>query len=185
MGIQTSVTVGNARLDAAESSIGTSPHYNIYAGAAMPADCATAVAGTKVLDIPCPSDWMNNASARAKTKLGTWASTVIVAGKARYWRIYDAASSVCHMQGLCSEPWAASKAYALNMHVNNGGNVYLSTTAGTSAGSGGPSGTGTGITDGSAVWAYVGTADLILDNTDFALSQAVAISTFTLNDGNA
>jgi hypothetical protein len=53
-------------------------------------------------------------------------------------------------------PWATSTAYALNAQVSAGGNVYKCTTAGTSASTGnGPTGTGTGITDGTAVWAYV------------------------------
>ena len=52
--------------------------------------------------------------------------------------------------------WAASTSYAVGAYVNNGGKSYIATTAGTSASSGGPSGTGTSITDGSVVWDYVG-----------------------------
>jgi hypothetical protein len=51
--------------------------------------------------------------------------------------------------------WTALTAYTTNMYVKNGGNTYRCTTAGTSASSGGPSGTGATITDGSAVWTYV------------------------------
>jgi hypothetical protein len=41
------------------------------------------------------------------------------------------------------------------IHVNTGsGKLYRCTTAGTSASSGGPTGTGTSITDGTAVWEY-------------------------------
>lgn len=184
MGIQLSVTVRNARLDAIETAIGTAPHLSIWDGV-IPADCTVASAGTKLADAVLPSDYMNAASAGSKSKLGSWSANGLVAGLARYWRTFDSANTVCHAQGLCSEPWAATKAYVLNQQVNNGGNVYKATTAGTSAASGGPTGTGTGIADGTAVWAYVGTADLIFDNTNIALSQALAISTFTLTDGNA
>lgn len=53
--------------------------------------------------------------------------------------------------------WAVSTAYALNdLRENDGGNAYIVTTAGTSAASGGPTGTGTGIADGSVVWSYAG-----------------------------
>jgi len=52
--------------------------------------------------------------------------------------------------------WAISTAYAVDALRENGGNAYICTTAGTSAGSGGPTGTGTGISDGSAVWDYHG-----------------------------
>jgi hypothetical protein len=55
--------------------------------------------------------------------------------------------------------WAASTAYALNAVINNGANCYKVTTAGTSGTSGGPTGTGTGITDGTVTWAYVGPAN--------------------------
>ncbi|WP_246794591.1 major capsid protein P2 [Burkholderia perseverans] len=51
--------------------------------------------------------------------------------------------------------WAASTAYALGALVSNGGNLYRVATAGTSASSGGPTGTGAAITDGSVTWAYV------------------------------
>ncbi len=51
--------------------------------------------------------------------------------------------------------WATSTAYTLGKKVVLGGNLYICTTAGTSAESGGPTGTGSGITDNTAVWAYV------------------------------
>jgi hypothetical protein len=51
-------------------------------------------------------------------------------------------------------PWQASHAYALGATVNNGGRIYTVATAGTSASSGGPTGTGSSITDGSVVWSY-------------------------------
>lgn len=50
--------------------------------------------------------------------------------------------------------WAASTAYAVGAQVTNGANVYTCTTAGTSASSGGPTGTGSSITDGTCVWAF-------------------------------
>lgn len=54
--------------------------------------------------------------------------------------------------------WAATTAYTLGQYRTNGGNLYVITTAGTSAGAGGPTGTGTGIADNTAVWAYVAPA---------------------------
>jgi hypothetical protein len=52
--------------------------------------------------------------------------------------------------------WANTTPYALNALVSNGGNVYVCSVAGTSAGSGGPSGTGLAIVDGSVTWRYLG-----------------------------
>ena len=55
------------------------------------------------------------------------------------------------MEGL---QWTASTPYIVGQTCANGGNIYRCTTAGNSASSGGPTGTGSGITDGTAVWTY-------------------------------
>lgn len=52
--------------------------------------------------------------------------------------------------------WVASTAYTLGQQVTNGGNVYACVQAGTSAGSGGPTGTSNAITDNTAKWTYMG-----------------------------
>jgi uncharacterized phage protein gp47/JayE len=52
--------------------------------------------------------------------------------------------------------WTALTAYVANDVVTNSGRVYRCTVGGTSAASGGPSATGTGITDGSVTWAHLG-----------------------------
>lgn len=53
--------------------------------------------------------------------------------------------------------WGTSTVYAPGDYVTNGGNVYLCTVAGTSASSGGPTGTtiSTDITDGTVTWRYL------------------------------
>ncbi len=59
-------------------------------------------------------------------------------------------------------PWTVSTAFALNALMTANGNLYKCTTAGTTAATGtGPAGTGTGIADGTAVWAYVSPAGSI------------------------
>ena len=57
--------------------------------------------------------------------------------------------------------WASATAYTVGDVVTNDtpAKVYICTTAGTSAGSGGPTGTGTAITDGTVTWRYVGDGD--------------------------
>lgn len=58
--------------------------------------------------------------------------------------------------------WAVSTVYALGAQVTANGNVYVCTTAGTSAGTGtGPNGTGTGIVDGTVNWAFLSSAGSI------------------------
>ena len=49
--------------------------------------------------------------------------------------------------------WTPISSYLLDQVAVNGGNAYVVTTAGTS-GASGPTGTGTGIVDGSVVWDY-------------------------------
>jgi hypothetical protein len=56
--------------------------------------------------------------------------------------------------------WAPSTAYnTVDMRRSNGGNAYHIVTPGTSASSGGPTGTGSSITDGSCVWKWTSTFD--------------------------
>ena len=52
--------------------------------------------------------------------------------------------------------WAASTVYVASDIRINGTRLYTCTTGGTSASSGGPTGTGTGITDGTVIWNYLG-----------------------------
>ena len=77
--------------------------------------------------------------------------------------IYNAAAASaapigypCFTTGYLAEAWAISTAYEVGQLRLNGSNVYVCRTAGTSAGSGGPTGTGTGIADGTVVWDYKG-----------------------------
>jgi hypothetical protein len=55
----------------------------------------------------------------------------------------------------CQTAWLASTSYSVGARRFNGTNVYVCVAAGTSAASGGPTGTGAAITDGTAVWDFV------------------------------
>lgn len=90
----------NARLDAIETHIGTSPTLEVRTGAA-PATCATADSGTVLATMTLPSDWMAAASGGAKGIAGTWQDLLADnAGTAGHFRIK--ASAVCKIQGTCS-----------------------------------------------------------------------------------
>jgi lysophospholipase L1-like esterase len=53
-------------------------------------------------------------------------------------------------------PWQASYGYVVGQQCSNSSNIYRCTAStGNSASSGGPSGTGSSITDGSVTWAYM------------------------------
>jgi hypothetical protein len=85
--------------------------------------------------------------------------------------------------------WAATTAYLLNQYIVNGGLLYQCSTAGTSAASGGPTGTAlAAVPDGTAKWIYVA-AYAPLAGTVYAswvtgTSYAASPATFVLNNGN-
>lgn len=99
MALQYSAAVRNAKLDAVETTIGTSAVLKIRTGS-PPADCATADSGTVLATLSLPSDWMAAASGGSKAKSGTWEDTSADAtGTAAHWRLYASDGTTCHAQG--------------------------------------------------------------------------------------
>lgn len=99
MTIQFSAAVRNARLDAIESTISTTPILRIRTGAA-PANVAAASSGTVVASITLPSDWMAAAASGAKAKAGTWTdSSADATGTAAHFEIVASDGTTRHMQG--------------------------------------------------------------------------------------
>jgi hypothetical protein len=101
--LQYSVAVRNAMLDAIETTIGTSAKLNIFSGS-MPANCAAADTGTKLVDYDLGSDWMDAASGgiKALAAASLPLSVAAVAGaptNAGYFRIYATDETTCGMQG--------------------------------------------------------------------------------------
>jgi hypothetical protein len=102
MAIQFSVAVRNARLDAIETTIGTSAILKLRTGA-PPATCATADSGTVIATMNLPSDYMSAAGSGAKTKTGTWEDlTADAAGTVGHFRLYASDGTTCHEQGTCA-----------------------------------------------------------------------------------
>lgn len=99
MALQYSTDVRNAKLDAVESTIGTSPILEVRTGS-PPANCAAADSGTLLASCTLPSDWMAAASSGSKAKSGTWEDTSANnTGTAGHWRIKDSGGTTCHAQG--------------------------------------------------------------------------------------
>jgi len=76
--------------------------------------------------------------------------------------------------------WTATHAYvatvgARSVVTNDGGRTYICITSGTSAGSGGPTGTGTDITDGGAHWRYLG-APLVIATRERAVLDTTRVT---------
>lgn len=179
MTVQNSTAVRNATLDAIETTIGVSAKFQHWTGT-QPANCAAASTGTKLTEFALASDWASAASGGSKAFAGVPISTTALAtGVAGHYRIVDSAGTTCHEQGAIAQTWAGSTAVLVGDRRANGGNIYQCSTAGTTASSGGPTGTGSGITDGTAVWAYSTSADMTIDNASLALGQTVQITGFT------
>jgi len=107
MAIQMKVEARNAILDAFETYGNTSCALRVYTGA-QPADCITANAGTLLVDMNLPADWMAAAATGSKAKAGTWSGTASGGAGATpgHFRIYNSQATkdqtTCIMQGSCA-----------------------------------------------------------------------------------
>lgn len=70
----------------------------------------------------------------------------------------EASASWAQVAGGTTAAWTRDTAYAAGNTCINLGNEYVCSVPGVSAASGGPTGTGAGIVDGTATWDYVGAA---------------------------
>lgn len=185
MTLQYGTTLRNALLDQIETTIGVSPVLQFRTGA-PPANPAAADSGTLVGSMTLPSDWLANASAGSKSKSGTYSMTTSNPGRIGHARLKDSGLTTCHMQFIVAMPWQASYAYSTGDYVtNDSGKLYKATAGGTSASSGGPTGTGASITDNGVTWAYQQTAaDMTVDNAVVVSGQTVNVNTFQITDGN-
>ncbi|MEQ1741766.1 MAG: hypothetical protein ABL869_04605 [Candidatus Nitrotoga sp.] len=85
--------------------------------------------------------------------------------------------------------WVGTTVYAVGELRQNNARIYRVTTGGTSAGSGGPTGNGTGIADNTVVWAFVADTSKVFlskrDNdataTDFKVTCGLRSFTVTAN----
>ena len=127
MAYQYSVACRNAALDAKETTIGTAAVLKIFSGA-EPANCAAADPTGLLCTITLPSDWMNAASAGAKTKLGTWSNAASGTGTAASWRLYASDGTTCGIQGnmtdmtLDNTSIATAQVVTVNTFTINAGN---------------------------------------------------------------
>jgi len=100
--LQFSDAVRDARNNAFETTVSTSPKLRLFSGA-MPANCAAADSGTLLADISLPSDWMAASAAGVKQKLGVWTgvghANAGVGMDVGHFRIKTTAGTITHCQG--------------------------------------------------------------------------------------
>lgn len=99
MALTYSTAIANAKLDIVESTIGTSAILKIRTGS-PPSTVAGASTGTVLATVSLPSDWMNAASSRTKTKAGTWTdASADATGTAGHFEITASDGTTVGMRG--------------------------------------------------------------------------------------
>lgn len=100
-------------------------------------------------------------------------------GGATFARGYKSDGSTVTDDYTVGSAWIASNVTAVGQFCTNGGNTYQCTAAGTTAASGGPSGTGTSITDGGVTWKYIGAGqlfDVLMGNCNVQVGTAITLT---------
>jgi hypothetical protein len=116
-------SVRNARLDAIESTTGTSAVLKVFSGA-EPANCAAADPSGLLVTMTLPSDWMAAASAGSKALTGTWSGTASSGSSTSpaSYRIYASNGTTCHIQGSAG---VSSGELQLNGSITSGQTVTV------------------------------------------------------------
>jgi hypothetical protein len=194
---QVSVAVQNASLDSGETTVGVSPVLQIRT-LAPPVNCAAADVGTLLCSMTLPSDWMSNAAAGVKAKLGTWSGTAAAGGVAAHYRIKDSTATTTHRQGTIKQNVVISTSA---LTAANGNVLNFASTTGVAVGD---MVSGSGVVVNSRVLAFTGTTvtlsaattagvaaaaaitfsgDMAIDNSTVATSQPVTVTAYQITHG--
>lgn len=186
------VLLKNAQQDAITAQVGASGFLDIYAGS-QPASPDVAISSQTLLATLALNATFAPAAAGGIVTLNSITNGVGLAAagggtNATFFRMRTS-GNVAKIDGSVGPSftgaWTISTAYTIGQRFTANNNVYQCATSGTSAGTGtGPTGTGSGITDGSAVWNYIGgVGDLSLNNVNIATSQVVSVTSATFTNG--
>jgi hypothetical protein len=142
--------------------IGTSGMASVLATLPLADPCGTAAAGVLTFDMdPAIEDAAADAS-----------------GKPGGFRLKDSDGTTV-VTGVAAGPWLPTAAYVAGEYAtNDGGKLYRCTAPGTSAGSGGPTGTTGSISDGTVTWEWVKSSGwgMALDSALITKDQKVTLS---------
>lgn len=118
-----STAVRNAMLDAIEADLltgGTAPLMRWYSGT-IPANCAAAITGTLLAEIPLPADPFAAASGGTKAKQGTWQdASANATGTVTHFRFYRTDGTTCVMQGTVTATGGGGDSTVDNTSVATG-----------------------------------------------------------------
>jgi len=121
MALQFSTTLRNAMIDQIPVVVGSSEVIKIFTGP-MPANCAAADTGTKLVEFDLPVTSWVAASGGAKTlamlpRVTVAAASGIASG---YFRLYDSTATTCHVQGTITLVAGGGDMTADNTSVTSG-----------------------------------------------------------------
>lgn len=123
--LQLSIAAQNARLNAIETTIGTSAILRIRTGT-PPANCAAANSGTVLATLTLPSDWLADAASATKGKAGTWLDSAgDTSGTAGHFRIYDSGGSTCHIQGVVTATGGGGDLTLNDLSITTGKSITI------------------------------------------------------------
>ncbi|MGH8161098.1 MAG: hypothetical protein ACRESR_02880 [Gammaproteobacteria bacterium] len=114
-----------------------------------------------------------------ETATATFAATSVTpaaSGTACFARAVNSGGATVLADYTVGIAWAPNTAVMVGQYIVNNANTYACMTAGTTAASGGPSGPGTNIVDGTATWTWnnAGSPDIMI--TTSALNTGVPVS---------
>jgi len=126
MALQYSPALRDAQNDQIETVIGASPRAHIRSGP-PPANTAAVDAGTLLVDIPLPADWLAASASGTKSKLGTWSATAIATGTAGHFRIKNSGATLTHVQGTITATGGGGDMTTDTIAINSGAVVSIDT----------------------------------------------------------
>lgn len=151
---------------------------------AMPATPETALSGNTTLATATYSATAFGTPSYSSPNMqatGSFTGNVnpVANGGCTFARGYQSNGTTATADFTVGSAWIASNVTAIGQYCTNGGNTYKCTAAGTTAASGGPTGTGSGIVDGSVTWGYVGAGqlfDVLMGNCNVQVGTAVSFA---------
>ena len=127
MALGMSNALANARLDAIETTIGTSPILRIYGGS-VPADCAASIgAATLLFEVTLPSDWLEAALGGTKAARYWPIAVASASGTASFFRIFESTGTTCHLQGTVTATGGGGDLTLDNTSIATAQSVTVST----------------------------------------------------------
>ena len=124
MSVDVSTAIRDAIVAGIEATVGASPVLKVYTGD-KPQFITSPEAGTLLVSMNLPADWMGGVSGGEISKAGTWQGTATVAGTAGHWRLFSSGGDL-HFQGTLTAPADGGSLTIDTLVINEGQTVLVS-----------------------------------------------------------